>query len=318
MAWLKKAHICPVCKMKLSSSNLHDITLKKQELKFHQEHPQESSQASDEASALTRFKKLGIYSEFSSDKLDAIKTINLNGPSFATKIDTLAKHLLWLRVEDPGAKSVIFSQFGEFLEILGRAFDQYQIGHSSFKQKNGINTFKEDPAIECFLMDARAHASGLNLVNASHVFLCEPLLNTALELQAIARVDRIGQEHETTVWLYLIDGTVEESIYNLSVQRRLEQLGQSTKGKEKEQESSAEVSDLNLEAANSLELQQAALSKLMSKDQSMGEVVDQNDLWQCLFGHVIRNEAAADERMNDPAVIGFLAGAAAEARRQQG
>ncbi|KAI0852233.1 SNF2 family N-terminal domain-containing protein [Daldinia vernicosa] len=317
VTWLKKVHICPVCKMKLSSSNLHDITLKKQELKFHQEHPQESSQASDQASALTKFKKSGIYSEFSSDKLDAIKAIDLNGPSFATKIDTLAKHLLWLRVEDPGAKSVIFSQFGEFLEILGRAFDQYQIGHSSFKQKNGINTFKEDPAIECFLMDARAHASGLNLVNASHVFLCEPLLNTALELQAIARVDRIGQEHETTVWLYLIDGTVEESIYNLSVQRRLEHLGQSTKGKEKEQESSAEVSDLNLEAANSLELQQATLSKLMSKDQSMGEVVEQNDLWQCLFGHVTRNEAAADERMNDPAVIGFLAGAAAEARRQQ-
>ncbi|KAI1663023.1 SNF2 family N-terminal domain-containing protein [Daldinia decipiens] len=315
VAWLEKAHICPVCKMKLSSSNLHDITLKKQELKFHQEHPQGSSQASDEASTLTKFKKLGIYSEFSSDKLDAIKTINLNGPSFATKIDTLAKHLLWLRVEDPGAKSVIFSQFGEFLEILGRAFDQYQIGHSSFKQKNGINTFREDPAIECFLMDARAHASGLNLVNASHVFLCEPLLNTALELQAIARVDRIGQEHETTVWLYLIDGTVEESIYNLSVQRRLEHLGQNTKGKEKE--SSAEVSDLNLEAANSLELQQATLSKLMSKDQSMGEVVDQNDLWQCLFGHVTRNKAATDERIKDAAVIGFLAGAAAEARRQQ-
>ncbi|KAI0119201.1 SNF2 family N-terminal domain-containing protein [Daldinia grandis] len=319
MAWLKKAHICPVCKTKLSSSNLHDITLKKQELKFHQEHQGENSQASDEASALTKSKKLGIYSEFSSNKLDAIKTINLKGPSFATKIDTLAKHLLWLRVEDPGAKSVIFSQFGEFLEILGRAFDQYQIGHSSFKEKNGINTFKEDPAIECFLMDARAHASGLNLINASHVFLCEPLLNTALELQAIARVDRIGQEHETTVWLYLIDGTVEESIYNLSVQRRLEHLGQSTKGKGKEQEEPSDgISDLNLEAANSLELQQASLSKLMSKDQSMGEVVDQNDLWQCLFGHVTRNEAGADERMNDAAVIGFLAGAAAEARRQQG
>ncbi|KAI8965687.1 SNF2 family N-terminal domain-containing protein [Daldinia sp. FL1419] len=318
--WLDKSHNCPTCKTRLSKSMLHDITLKKQELRFHQEHSQENSQGSDEANALTKLKRLGIYSEFSSDKLETIKTINLNGPSFATKIDTLAKHLIWLRVEDPGAKSVIFSQFGGFLEILGRAFDQYQIGHSSFKAKNGINMFKEDPAIECFLMDARAHASGLNLVNASHVFLCEPLLNTALELQAIARVDRIGQEHETTVWLYLIDGTVEESIYNLSVQRRLEHLGRDTEGKGKAKESDTEVSDVNLEAANSLELQQATLSKLMSKDQSMGEVVDQSDLWQCLFGHVARNGAtkAADERMNDPAVIGFLAGEAAEARRLEG
>ncbi|KAK6952260.1 hypothetical protein Daesc_006795 [Daldinia eschscholtzii] len=317
MAWFQRSRSCPVCKRRLTLEMLHDITLKKQELTFHQEHPQENSQASDEDSTLAKFKKLDIYSKFSSRKLEAIQSINLNGPSFATKIDTLAKHLLWLRVEDPGAKSVIFSQFSDFLDILARALSQYKIGYASFKERYGITTFKENPATECFLMDARAHASGLNLVNASHVFLCEPLLNTALELQAIARVDRIGQEHETTVWLYLVDGTVEQSIYDISVQRRLEHLGQNVKGKEKEGEFFSEASDLNLEVANSLELQQATLSKLMYKDQSMGEVVDQDDVWQCLFGHVARNEAARDERMNDPAVMGFLAGEAAEARRRQ-
>jgi len=172
--------------------------------------------------------------------------------------------------------------------------------------------------MECFLLHARAHSSGLNLVNASHVFLCEPILNTALELQAIARVDRIGQQHETTVWLYIVQGTVEESIYNLSVQRRMDHMGRQDKGKSKE--STPELLDASIEAANTLEMEQASLSKLMSKDRMAGEMVDGNDLWECLFGHVSPSQLRArqDERLEDATVVGFLAGEAAEARRRSG
>lgn len=175
-------------------------------------------------------------------------------------------------------------RYKDFLNILRNAFSRFRIGYASIDDPDGITRFKEDPAVECFLLHARAHSSGLNLVNASHVFLCEPLLNTALELQAIARVDRIGQRHETTVWLYIVSGTVEESIYNLSVRRRMEHMGRNLKGKSKE--STPELLDANIEEANTLELEQAALSKLMSKDRSAGEMVDRSDLWECLFGHV--------------------------------
>ena len=41
---------------------------------------------------------------------------------------------------------------------------------------------------ECFFLHAKAHSSGLNLVNATHVFLCEPLINTAIELQYVISV----------------------------------------------------------------------------------------------------------------------------------
>ncbi|KAK8067193.1 rad8 and Rdh54p [Apiospora hydei] len=317
MLWYRAHHNCPVCKKVLNASMLHDISLRPEsKLKIHSEqHP-----SAPDGNSPHKTRKPGIYSRFSEEKLQEIRQVDLSGPSFATKIDTLIRHLMWLRQEDPGAKSIIFSQFKGFLEVLGRAFDYHRIGYSSFDTKDGITRFKEDPGIECFFMDARAHASGLNLVNASHVFLCEPLLNTALELQAIARVDRIGQEHETTVWLYLVEGTVEESIYNLSVQRRMEHIGQAqTDRKGKSKEATPDVSDLNLEAANSMELQQAALSKLMSKDKQLGEVVDQNDLWECLFGHVAQKaaeatSAAQDERFENPAIMRFLAGEAAQAR----
>lgn len=204
--------------------------------------------------------------------------------------------------------------------MLRTALSRYRIGFSSIDDKDGITKFTTDPSVEVFLLHARAHSSGLNLVNANHVFLCEPLLNTALELQAIARVDRIGQQHETTVWLYLISGTVEESIHELSVQRRMQHIARDTGKKNgKSREATPELLDAKIEEANTLEMEHASLSKLMSKDRAAGEMVAKGDLWECLFGHVARGKQAAtqDNRMQEQAVMGFLAAEAAEARRNE-
>ncbi|KAL2259405.1 hypothetical protein VTK26DRAFT_6921 [Humicola hyalothermophila] len=314
--WFRAHRNCPVCKRHLQQSNLHDITLKPQELKLHPDTATRSQENRDQTQKSPLKKATTIYTEFNKEKLAEIKNIDLDGPSFTTKVDTLVRHLLWLREADPGAKSIVFSQYREFLEVLALAFRRYRIGFTSFDKAHGVTNFKEDPGTEVFLLHARAHASGLNLVNASHVFLCEPLLNTALELQAIARVDRIGQQHETTVWLYIVDGTVEESIYDLSVQRRMEHMGRSLKGKS--MESTPQLSDASLEAANSLEMQQAQLSKLMGKDGIAGEAVDKDDLWTCLFGHLNLRQGPVDGAPLNPATRGFLAAEAAESRRVQG
>lgn len=289
MMWFKAHRNCPVCKRALKADNLHDIIIKPQQLQVHGEEagvPKASSNDDGPQRRRDSSKQTVLYSEFDNTELERMKNIELDGPSFTTKVDTLVRHLMWLRESDPGAKSIVFSQYKDFLHILRNAFNRFRIGYASIDDPDGIKRFKEDPAVECFLLHARAHSSGLNLVNASHVFLCEPLLNTALELQAIARVDRIGQQHETTVWLYIVSGTVEESIYNLSVRRRMEHMGKNLKGKSKSKESTPELLDANIEEANTLELEQAALSKLMSKDRSAGEMVDRSDLWECLFGHV--------------------------------
>ncbi len=206
-------------------------------------------------------------------------------------------------------------RYPDFLRVVKTAFAKHQIGFAAFSDPGGITAFRDDPGIECFLLHARAHSSGLNLVNANHVVLCEPLLNTALELQAIARVDRIGQMHETTVWLYIVSGTVEESIYNLSVQRRMEHMGRNFKGKSKE--STPELLDSTLEVANSLEMEEARLSKLMRKGKMSGEEVPMGDLWTCLFGNRVQSSEAEDDQLrNEPMVRRFLAAEAAEARLQ--
>ena len=291
--WWSSHKNCPICKRKLRQTDLHDITYKPQELSIQTEETQDAVQERASPSSISR--KSAIYTEISKTKLSEIKNVELDGPSFTTKVDTLARHLIWLRESDPGAKSIIFSQFKDFLDVLAQAFERFRIGFSSIDKLRGIERFKEDPSVECFLLHARAHSSGLNLVNASHVFLCEPLLNTALELQAIARVDRIGQHQDTNVWLYLIDGTVEESIHQLSVKRRMEHIGQAlskSKGKSREL-SPVELIDTNLEEANSMELEQASLTALLAKGGKGGEMVHKDDLWECLFGGAGQRRMAA-------------------------
>ena len=242
--------------------------------------------------------------------MNEIKAIDLNG-SFGTKIDTLARHIYWMREHDPGAKSIIFSQYRDFLDVLARAFSHFHIGFTAIDRKDGIQKFKSDPNIECFFLHAKAHSSGLNLVNATHVFLCEPLVNTAIELQAVARVHRIGQHNETTVWMYLVDNTVEKSIYDLSVQRRIAHMSQIQAHRSEANGQSPLESQL--EAANTLELEQTPVSDLLSKGSSGGELVRSEDLWRCLFSSRPSQQGKTSHEAQ-MAVTQHLGADAAEAR----
>ncbi|MCJ1350477.1 MAG: hypothetical protein MMC33_000458 [Icmadophila ericetorum] len=287
--WWNTHKNCPTCKKKLSRNDFHQISYKPLELTMQEELNSKSTTVGSSTSVTS------IYSGISKVTLSQIKNIDVEG-SFGTKIDTLARHLLWIREHDPGAKSIVFSQFKDFLDILARAFRKFKIGFTSIDTKGGIEDFKNDPGIECFFLHAKAYSSGINLVNATHVFLCEPLINTAIELQAIARVHRIGQHHQTTVWMYLVEDTVEKTIYDISVDRRLSHISSgkavTTKQKQKEKEKEMEANgdalpsdfaESTIEAANSMELQDAPLAKLLAKGPGGGELVDQADLWNCLF-----------------------------------
>ncbi|KAE8147027.1 putative SNF2 family helicase/ATPase [Aspergillus avenaceus] len=310
--WWHQHRTCPTCKKRLKTNDFYQITYK----------PQEFVAQEEKAPARLEPERLPgnpIYTDISSSTLKEIKNIDLNG-SFGTKLDTLARHILWLRHHDPGAKSVIFSQYKDFLGDLAMAFSRFKIGYSSVDRKDGISDFKGDPSVECFLLHAKAHSSGLNLVNATHVFLCEPLINTAIELQAIARVHRIGQHRPTTVWMYLVSDTVEESIYDLSVSRRLAHIAQKEKAayssgvRGNELTTVEELTEAAIDSANSLEIQDAALSKLMVRGASGGEHVNKDDLWQCLFGHMTKRKADNSGHPNSE-VARFLRGEAAEQRR---
>jgi E3 ubiquitin-protein ligase SHPRH len=91
-----------------------------------------------------------IYSDISSGELKEIKNVDLDG-SYGTKIDTLARQIIWLRGHDPGSKSIIFSQYKNFLGILDSAFRRFKIKTTSIDAKRGIEDFKTDPTVSPFL-----------------------------------------------------------------------------------------------------------------------------------------------------------------------
>jgi E3 ubiquitin-protein ligase SHPRH len=291
--WWQAHRTCPTCKQKLSSSDFKDITFKPIEIRANEETSVVASsiQASTPGSSSTT----SIYSSPSDSMMKEIKMIDLEG-SYGTKIDMIARHLIWIRNNDPGAKSVIFSQFGDFLGVLYEALKKWKIGASSVTDKNGTRKFKADASIECLLLDAKTDSSGLTLVNATYVFLCEPLINPAIELQAINRVHRIGQQRPTTVFMYLISNTVEEAIYDISVARRLEHISNNTTSKTPIQSGSTmpAIEERTLDAANSAELEAAPVKQLLRK-KGEGEIVNQNDLWHCLFG---KQRKAVDSRVD--------------------
>lgn len=128
-----------MCKKPLKLNDFHQITYKPKQLIVQQE---ESLAKFDHE----RHSKNALYSDISSGVMQEIKNVDLND-SFGTKIDTIARHIIWLREHDPGAKSIVFSQYKGFLAVLQRAFQRFEILNCSIDSPGGIEKFKKDPAV---------------------------------------------------------------------------------------------------------------------------------------------------------------------------
>jgi hypothetical protein len=71
----------------------------------------------------------------------------------------------------------------------------------------------EPKSIQVLLLLIQHGANGLNLLEAQHVVLVEPLLNPAAEAQAISRVHRIGQKNKTLIHRFLVSLSLSLSQY---------------------------------------------------------------------------------------------------------
>ena len=139
------------------------------------------------------------------------------------KIDALVHDLLRLLLKSgdrgDGDKAIVFSQWTEMIDIVSEALTANNILFSicvnrgkDFADGGTLERFKSDIDIRVLLMPLHLGAEGLDLIQASHIFLLEPLLNPALESQAVNRIHRIGQSKKTHVHKFAIKGTVEELI----------------------------------------------------------------------------------------------------------
>lgn len=139
------------------------------------------------------------------------------------KMETLVE----LIQSHPKEKSLIFCQFtGEMNEIHERLealelpvwrIDGTVTGDNRDQR---ISQFKTGPTNSVLIIQIKAGGVGLNLQEATRVYITTPSWNPATELQAIGRAHRTGQAKEVTVRRLVYTGderlpSVEMSIMNL-------------------------------------------------------------------------------------------------------
>ncbi|KAF2128031.1 hypothetical protein P153DRAFT_376928 [Dothidotthia symphoricarpi CBS 119687] len=128
---------------------------------------------------------------------------------------------------DPTEKTLIFSQFTSFLDLLEVPLAQKKIHYQRYdgsmnmdERAEAVNQFMDNPNENVMLVSIKAGNSGLNLWKASQVILLDPFWNPYIEEQAVDRAHRMPQPREVTVHRILVPETVEDRICELQETKR--------------------------------------------------------------------------------------------------
>jgi len=123
-----------------------------------------------------------------------------------------------------GHKVLLFSSFVKHLEIFAHYFDSNGLKYSTLtgkvkKRKEVIDEFKTDDDTKLFLISLKAGGVGLNLTEADYVFILDPWWNPAVEIQAINRAHRIGQDKNVFAYRFITKNSIEEKILKLKARK---------------------------------------------------------------------------------------------------
>ena len=171
------------------------------------------------------------------------------GAEGSAKIAALIAHLKAIRTSQPYTKSVVFSQFTSFLDLIAPALTrenipylrldgsmnqkaraavlaEYALDRNSSSMSNSLSrsgfmrnsTGGGQGYGMVLLLSLRAGGVGLNLTMAKRVFMMDPWWSFAVEAQAIDRVHRMGQDSEVKVVRFVVRGSIEGRM--LKVQER--------------------------------------------------------------------------------------------------
>jgi SNF2 family DNA or RNA helicase len=142
----------------------------------------------------------------------------------SAKVD---KCLEILRDTDPEVKTIVFSQFTTLLDLLEVPMKQeewkfcrYDGSMTADQRHKSIMKFTDDPSVRLMIVSLKAGNAGLNLVAASQVIILDPFWNPYIEMQAVDRAHRIGQQKPVKVHRILVAKTVEDRIMELQGQKR--------------------------------------------------------------------------------------------------
>lgn len=158
--------------------------------------------------------------------------INWGTPgTMSTKLEMILNLLDTFDKTSKGDKSIIFSQFTSFLDLVqdalndcGRNFVRYDGSMRRNAREEALQKIRSDEGIKIILISFKAGSTGLNLTCCNRVILCDLWWNPQIEEQAFDRAHRLGQSKNVYIYKLSIDGTVEQRI--LALQDKKRQLAQ--------------------------------------------------------------------------------------------
>ncbi|KAF5378608.1 hypothetical protein D9615_007143 [Tricholomella constricta] len=219
--WLlrKEGKTCPVCRVSIDPDTIERFEVTANELEG-----EKPAQRVVNGEHVLKSRRQITYNMIDPRLFDEVNSMESFG-DYGSKIQTLVRHLLYLQNTDPGAKSIVFSAWADSLLIMERALKSNGIRCLRIDQKSkgesAAKRFKSDPEILVLLLHGERENAGLNVTCASRVFLLESVVHHGFEIQAIARIDRMGQTRPTEVYCYYAEDTVERNILDLAARQGL-------------------------------------------------------------------------------------------------
>ncbi|KIJ22386.1 hypothetical protein M422DRAFT_277202 [Sphaerobolus stellatus SS14] len=140
----------------------------------------------------------------------------------STKIEALVEELTNLRRQDSTTKSIVFSQFVNFLDLIAYRLQRAGFticrleGTMSPQARDAtIKYFMNNVQVTVFLVSLKAGGVALNLTEASRVYLMDSWWNPAVEFQAMDRIHRMGQRRPVQAIKLVIEDSIESRIVQL-------------------------------------------------------------------------------------------------------
>ncbi|WVR08301.1 hypothetical protein IAU60_005350 [Kwoniella sp. DSM 27419] len=151
-----------------------------------------------------------------------LSRLDLQNWRSSSKLEALVEELEKLRNKDCTIKSLVFSQFVSFLDLI--AFRLQRAGFNICRLEGGMTPQQRDATIQhfmknthvtVFLISLKAGGVALNLTEASMVFMMDSWWNPSVEYQAMDRIHRLGQKRPVKVVKLVVEDSIEDQIVQL-------------------------------------------------------------------------------------------------------
>lgn len=178
---------------------------------------------------------------------DASPPPNFNVDTSSTKIEALLNILKASRKKSPDTKTVVFSQWTSFLNIVQARLAEEGLDYCRLdgtmnvaRRDHAMDRLANDSSCVVMLASLSVCSVGLNLVAANQVILADTWWAPAIEDQAVDRVScflvaslnpkqvlmyssqvhRLGQQRPVTVFRLVMEDSIEERVISVQTEKR--------------------------------------------------------------------------------------------------